>query len=110
MSVSNFALSECSLSLRLSLFFFNSYITQVVAKGLLGVAIIGMWLLAKFRLGSLFKNQDNYSPKMKVNAAFTALLIACLTYEFYPYYCFFIIFGIVLLNIGAGRKTMGLNK
>lgn len=91
-------------------FFFNSYITQVVAKGLLGVAIVGIWLLAKFRLGALFKNRDNYSSKMKVNAAFTVLLIACFTYEFYPYYSFFIIFGIVLLNIGAGRKTMSLRK
>lgn len=91
-------------------FFFNSYITQIVAKGLLGVAIIGMWLLAKLLLGALFKNRDNYSPKMKANAAFTVLLIACLTYEFYPYYCFFIIFGIVLLNIGAGRKAISLNE
>lgn len=91
-------------------FFFNSYITQVVAKGLLGVAIVGMWLLAKFRLGALFKNRDNCSSNTKVNAAFTVLLIACLTYEFYPYYCFFIIFGIVLLNIGVGTKTIGLNK
>ena len=91
-------------------FFFNSYITQIVAKGLLGVAIVGMWLLAKFRLGALFKNRDNYSSKMKVNAAFTVLLIACLTYEFYPYYSFFVIFGIVLLNVGAGRKVISLDK
>lgn len=91
-------------------FFFNSYVTQIVAKGLLGVAIVGIWLLAKFRLGALFKNRDNYSSKMKVNVAFTVLLIACLTYEFYPYYCFFIIFGIVLLNIGVGRNVMSLNK
>ena len=90
-------------------FFFNSYITQIVAKGLFGVAIVGMWLLAKYRLGSLFRNRDNYSSKTKVNAAFTVLLIACLTYEFYPYYAFFIIFGIVLLNIGIRRTSVSLN-
>lgn len=91
-------------------FFFNSYITQIVAKGLFGVFIVGMWILAKLRLGGLFREHDNYSSKTKANAAYTVLLIACLTYEFYPYYVFFIIFGIVLLNIDVRRTAMNLNK
>lgn len=86
-------------------FFFNSYVTQIVAKGLSGVVIVCMWLLTKIKLGLLFENRNNYSCKTKANAAFTVLLISSLTYEFYPYYAFYILFSVALLNICSRQSN-----
>lgn len=91
-------------------YFFNSYVTQLVAKGLLGLFIIAMWLKTKVQLGSLFKDRDSYSCRNKINAAFTVLLVCCLTYEFYPYYAFFIIVGIALLYINSQGNVKSSEK
>ncbi len=85
-------------------FFFNSYITQIVAKGLAGVWIVAMWIKTRMKMGRLFRKNEGYSGRNKANAAYTVLLVACLTYEYYPYYAFFIIFAIVLICVNQGKN------